>query len=155
MFKFVSDGPKQDLSDRFLARMEKENLKEAYLTATFYPPEIKPFSVTDLFQDCSVVFYTSSKSSRPWIGLFIELLEENNSAQIKVEWLKKEKKIFVLDSKSDGSAYYSVLDVESVMFIDVLRNISYSSNRKGPYVLEIETKKQIVQAYLERDSVLT
>ena len=154
VFKLVSDGPRQDLSDQFLTRMEKESPKEASLTATFYPPEIKPFSVTDLFKDCSIVFYTSTKSSRPWIGLFIELLEKSDSAQIKVEWLRKEKKVFVLDSKSDGSAYYSVLDVESVMFIDVLRNISYTSNRKGPYVLEVETKKQIVQEYIERDSVL-
>ena len=133
--------------------MEKEATKEATLTATFYPPEIKDFAVSDLFKDCSVVFYTTSKKSRPWLGLFIELVKNSESVQMKVEWLKKDNKYFVIDTKPDGSAYYSLLDVETVMFIDVLRNLSYSSSRKGPYVLDTETKKQVAKAYAERDSV--
>ena len=155
VFKFVSSIQRQDLSDNFQRRMEKEITKEATLTATFYAPEIKGFSVSDLFQDCSVVFYTASRKTRPWVGLFVELIKNRDSVQIKVEWLIKKEKYFVLDSKPDGSVYYSLLDIETVMFVDVLRNISYSSNRKGPYILDPETKKQIFKEYTERDSVFS
>ena len=127
---------------------------EATLTVTLYPPEIRSFSVGDLVKDCSVVFYTQAKKSRPWLGLFVELIEENESVKIRVEWLKKDNKYFILDSKPDGSVYCSVLDVDAVMFTDVLRNISYQSNRKGPYILDADTKKVISEAYDERDTTL-
>ena len=47
--------------------------------------------------------------------------------------------------------FFSVIDINTVMFVDVLRNMSYTGNRNGPYVLDAETKKQIVAAYIERD----
>ena len=41
------------------------------------------------------------------------------------------------------------------MFCDVLKNISESGNKKGPYVLEAEIKNKIMDAYVERDIALS
>ena len=71
-----------------------------------------------------------------------------------MEWLKKDKKTYVLDSLL-GSKYTSVLDVQSVMFSDCLINTSVTGDRGGPYVLEIDVKKQIMEAYTERDNNMT
>jgi hypothetical protein len=156
IFKLVSDDQNdEDRSTNFLSRVGKlMKKKEATLTATFYPPEIKSFSVSSLVKDCSVVFYTQMKTTRPWIGLFIELIEDRELVKIKVEWLKKEKKYYVLEKKSDGTPYYSVLDLNTVMYSNVLRNVSYSGHRKGPYELDVQTKKEIQKSYVERDTNL-
>ena len=76
---------------------------------------------------------------------------DSESGQIKVEWLKKEKKCYTLDSNADGSSYISVVDIDAVMFSNVCRNISYTGSRKGPYDMDAETKKEIKKAYEERD----
>ena len=133
--------------------LEDMQAKEPALTATFYPVEIKDFSISDLQKDCSIVFYTRSKSSRPWIGLFVEF-GHGSSRKVKVQWLKKDKKYWTLDTAADGSPYYSELELESVLFSGVLRNVSYRGGRGGPYLLDRETKKQISDAYLERDDCL-
>ena len=129
--------------------------KEPTLTATFYPIEMKDFDLSDLVKDCSVVFYTRTKVSRPWIGLFVELVIDGTSTKVKVQWLRKDKKFFVLDTTGDGSPYISVLELESVMFTDVLRNVSYRGDRIGPYLLDRETKKHICDAYTEQDSCIS
>ena len=153
VFQLVSDSQRSGvLSETFESRIEKDTRrKEASLTAMFYPQEIKTFDVSDLVMNCSLVFFTHIKSSRPWIGLFKELKEEDTGVQIKVQWLKKQKNVFVLDV----DVPHSVLDINSVMFCDVLKNISESGNKKGPYVLEAETKKNIMDAYVERDIALS
>ena len=74
----------------------------------------------------------------------------SDTVLIKVEWLRKEKKEFVLNSPPQ----FSVLDIDSIMFCDILRNIS-DGNRGGPYSLDVESKRQIMTAYKERDSALT
>lgn len=127
--------------------------KEPTLTATFYPVEMKDFNIEDLVKDCSMVFYTRTKVSRPWIGLFVEMLKEGATTKVKVQWLKKIKNLYVLDTTVDGSPYCSVLDLECVLFTGVLRNVSYRADRTGPYHLDRETKTQIMNAYAERDSV--
>ena len=156
LFQLVPDVPsseQEQLSASFLSRAENVGpSKEAALTAIFYPPEMKTFSVDDLFDNCSVVFYTLTRMTRPWIGLFIGLIEEGESSvKIKVEWLKKDKKYYVLDSTPDGAPYYSTIGLESVMFSNVLRNISPKEERSGPYILDKETKKSIDKAYNELD----
>ena len=85
------------------------------------------------------------RKSRPWIGLFIEIIEDDNS-KVKVEWLKRVKKHHVIDSHS-GEKYKSVLDVETIMFSDVLVNTSSVGDRCGHYLLQPEVRKQIMEAY--------
>ena len=125
--------------------------KVAAITATFYPLEFSAFSAENLEKDTTVVFYSETKRWRPWIGLFIELLEEEDTMKIKVEWLKKSKTQFVLNSHENGSPYYSVVDCDSIMFCDVLINVSPNSDRAGPYTMDKDTRKQIMEAYEERD----
>ena len=125
------------------------NKKSASITATFYPIELADFSIYDLRKDTSIVFYCEVRKSRPWIGLFIEIIEDDNS-KVKVEWLKRDKKHYVIDSHS-GEKYTSVLDVETIMFSDVLVNTSSDGDRCGPYLLQPEVRKQIMEAYAERD----
>ena len=129
------------------------SFKEPSLRATFYPIELKNFSVDDLVKDCSVVLYTKSKSTRPWIGLFIDKCDDT-SGRIKVQWLKKERKLYKPDILKDGSPYVSDVEIESVMFSHVLNNVSFRNDSHGPYFLDKETKKLIDDAYLERDMSL-
>ena len=155
IFKLVSDDGQTErgLSKSFRTRINRDTKKkEASLTAIFYQPEIKPFSSGNLVKDCSLVFYTHTKTTRPWIGLFVETVEEcgSDTVLIKVEWLRKEKKEFVINTPPQ----FSVLDIDSIMFCDILRNIS-DGNRGGPYSLDVESKRQIMTAYKERDSALT
>ena len=102
--------------------------------------------------DTTVVFYSETKHNRPWIGLFIELLVVDDNMKVKVEWLKKERNNYVIHRADDGTPYYSVLECETIMFCDVLNNISPISDRTGPYAIDRDTKKQIMDAYNERDN---
>ena len=125
------------------------------IMAAFYPQEVSSFSVEDLKEDVSLVFYCEVKRYRPWIGLFLELIScDDAGLKVKVEWLKKDRKTYVLDT-TGGLRYTSELDVQSVMFSDVLINTYVTSDRSGPYVLEVDVKKQIMEAYNERDNNLT
>lgn len=151
IFKLVTTPNTDDLA---IDVVEEVLENEPTLTATFYPVEIKDFDVEDLVEDCSIVFYTRSKTSRPWIGLFMGMDNEGPTARLKVQWVKKVKKLYVLDTVADGSPYLSFLDIDSVMFTSVLRNVSFRSARTGPYLLDRETRTQIMKAYVERDSVL-
>ena len=126
--------------------------KEVALTATFYPLELSSFSVLDLKPDTNLVFYTETKKWRPWIGLMVSLSEDESS--LTVQWLRKEKQNYVLHNKADGSRYLSAVSVESVMFADVLENLSGESERSGPYKLQNCVKSEIMNAYVERDQNL-
>ena len=129
--------------------------RETALTATFYPTEMSSFSVEDLKLDISLVFYTKVKKSRPWIGLFKGLVNnEDGNIEVEVQWLKREKKQFFLDLNEDGSPYVSTLDIESIMFSDVLFNTSSTDERSGPYGMDSETVNEVKQAYAERDQFL-
>ena len=129
--------------------------RQVALTATFYPNDISSFSVEDLKQDDSVVFYTAVKKSRPWIGLYMGLInDEQGNSWVEVQWLKREKKKFFLHLGEDGSPYLSKLPLESIMFSDVVQNLSPSGERSGPYEMDSETIKEIRKAYAERDESL-
>ena len=137
------------------ARRQSSQSRTTAITATFYPQEVSSFSVEDLKEDVSLVFYCEVKRYRPWIGLFLELIScDDGGLKVKVQWLKKDRKTYVLDT-TGGLRYTSELDVQSVMFSDVLINTSVTSDRSGPYVLEVDVKKQIMEAYNERDNNLT
>ena len=128
--------------------------KETAVTATFYPKEISSFSVEDLEKDTSLVFYCETKRFRPWIGLYLEMVRGEGEPRVLVEWLKKDKKHYVISSQGDGNPYTSVIDLECIMFSDVLVNCSPTGDRKGPYTLEADVSKQISEAYNERDNSL-
>ena len=98
--------------------------KQANLTATFYPEETSSFSIEDLEVDTTLVIYCDIKRSRPWVGLFCELVTEDN-INVRIQWLKKTKQgKYVLDTCADGSPYCSVIEAESIMFSDCLQNES-------------------------------
>ena len=126
--------------------------KQTAVTATFYPQEISSFTFEDLQKDTTIVFYCETKRFRPWIGLFLESVVDDGTKKVKVEWLKKSKKHYVIDSKPDGSCYTSEIDVECVMFADILVNTSPSGDRSGPFFMEADVRKQILDAYDERDN---
>ena len=128
---------------------EPSTSKKGALSATFYPMEISGFSVLDLKQNVSLVFYTQTKRWRPWIGLFDSLSEDQSS--VIVQWLRREKQNYVLHTKADGSPYLSSVSVESIMFSDVLENLSLANDRSGPYVMQNFVKQEITNAYKERD----
>ena len=139
----------------------RENIKrfpsrrEAALTATFFPTEMGSFSAEDLKADVSVVFYTNVKKSRPWIGLFQGLSSDTDgNSTIEVQWLYQHKKQYFLSLNQDGSAYTSKLELESIMFSDVLSNISATGERTGPYVMDVDTVREIKNAYEDRDKML-
>ena len=57
--------------------------------------------------------------------------------------------------RQDGTPYTSRLEIETIMFSDVLTNISSTGDRGGPYIMDAETVKEIKSAYDERDRTLT
>ena len=128
---------------------EPSTSKKVALSATFYPMEISSFSVLDLKQSVSLVFYTQTKKWRPWIGLFDSLSEDKCS--VTVQWLRREKQNYVLHTKSDGSPYLSSVSVESIMFSDVLENLSLVNDKSGPYVMQNFVKQERINAYKDRD----
>ena len=119
------------------------------LSATFYPMEFSSFSESDLKRDISLVLYTVSKRYRPWIGLMTELSEDKST--VSVQWVKKVKDKYILHENSDSSPYISSVPYESIMFTDVLRNISETGERHGPYVLDGAVRQEIMKAYKDRD----
>ena len=129
--------------------------REAALTATFYPTEMSSFSVEDLQVDTSLVFYTNVRKSRPWVGLFQGLCDnEDGNLEVEVQWLTRVKKHFHLAVNDDGTPYNSRLEIETIMFSDILTNTCSAGNRDGPYIMEPDTIKEIKSAYLERDDAL-
>jgi len=52
----------------------------------------------------------------------VSMSEDESS--LTVQWLRKDKQNYVLHNKADGSRYLSAVSVESVMFADVLENLS-------------------------------
>ena len=124
-------------------------VKEPALRATFYPIEPRPFQVSELVKDCTIMMYTKTKTSRPWVGLYLN--KSTDGTKIHVQWLKKERKFYVPDNLKSGSPYVSEVSIESVMFSHVMSNVSYVGDRNGPYLLDRETKTMIMDAYVERD----
>lgn len=126
------------------------------LTATFYPNEMNSFSAEDLKEGDSVVFYTAVKRSRPWVGLFLGMSEDEEGVSlVEVQWLRRERKQFFLDLNEDGSQFLSKLELETIMFTNVTNNLSPTGERSGPYEMDTDTIKEIKQAYSERDSILS
>jgi hypothetical protein len=82
-------------------------------------------------------------------SLFDRLSEDQCS--VTIQWLKKEKQNYVLHKKADGSPYLSSVAVESIMFSDVLENLSLNNDREGPYVMQNFVKSEITNAYKEHD----
>ena len=153
IFSLKKQPDLQEMPAQAVSRQRSQSRTTA-ITATFYPQEISSFTIEDLKKDVSLVFYCEVKRSRPWIGLFLELIRcDDGGLKVKVEWLKKENKTYVLDT-AGGMKYTSELDVQSVMFSDVLINTSVTSERTGPYVLDVDVKRQIMEAYIERDNNL-
>ena len=122
------------------------------VTATFYPMDMSKLSAMDLKKDVSLVLYTETKKWRPWVCLFDELSEDGLS--VTVQWLKKENQKYVLHLNRDGSPYLSLVPNESIMFADVLENLSPVDAREGPYKLSNFVKQEIVKAYEEQDQKL-
>ena len=150
--KMLKKQPPPDSSDaihRKVSTMQPSTSKPAAMTATFYPMEFTSFSVLDLKPGVSIVFYSEIKKSRPWVGLFVSLSEDECS--LTVHWLRKDKLNYVLHNKPDGTPYLSSVSVESIMFSDVLENLSLDSDRAGPYKMQNSVKSEITNAYRERD----
>ena len=122
------------------------------VTATFYPMDMSTLSAMDLQKDVSLVLYTETKKWRPWVCLFVELSEDGLSAT--VQWVKKEQQKYVLHLNRDSSQYISSVPVKSIMFADVLENLSPEDDREGPYKLSNFVKQEIVRAYDEQDQNL-
>ena len=130
--------------------------RESALTATFYPHVTSSFSAEDLKEGDSVVFYTAVKGTRPWVGLFLGMLEDEEGVSlVKVEWLRRERKQFFLYLTDDGSPYLSKLELETIMFTNVTHNLSPTGERSGPYEIDPDTLKEIKLAYSERDSFMS
>ena len=120
--------------------------------ASFYPMSMSTLSAMDLKKDVSLVLYTETKKWRPWVCLFVELSEDGLS--VTVQWVKRENQKHVLHLNRDGSPYLSSVPVDSIMFADVLENLSPEDNREGPYKMSNFVKQDIVKAYEEQDQKL-
>ena len=81
--------------------------------------------------------------------------DKNDNTEVEVQWLERERRHFSLALNQDGTPYMSRLEIETIMFSDVLTNISPTGERSGPYVLDADTIKEIKSAYAERDQALT
>ena len=145
--------PPESVPDRsVLLQGKSAEDRNVAVTASFYPLDMSRFSATDLQKDSSLVFYSETKKWRPWIGLLVELCEDGLS--VTVQWVKREKQNFVLHFHRDGSPYLSSVPVESIMFADVLENLSTNDCREGPYIMQNLVKTEIIKAYEERDQNL-
>ena len=120
------------------------------ITAVFNELEMGDLIIEELKTDESIVFYCEAKSNRPWIGLLVEMVGEK---QVKVQWLKKERKVYSLEYHRSGLPYTSVLDHSTMMFSDVLINMSGDCNRSGPYKIDEDVRVAIMEAYSERDNL--
>jgi hypothetical protein len=100
---------------------------------------------------------TRSKCARNWTGCVDWALCSSFGTQVRVEtqWLKKEKNQFVPWIACDGKPYTSIVDCDSIMFHNILTNISPERERSGPYTWpDQETKKEVMLAYVERDKAM-
>ena len=151
--KLKPQPPVVSVPDRssLLPRNSSEDRNVA-VTATFYPMDMSRLSVLDLQKDVSLVLYSKSKKWRPWVGLFVELSDDG--VDVTVQWIKKENQSYILHVNRDGSPYLSSVPVESIMFADVLENMSPTDNRKGPYRMQNFVKAEILKSYEEQDQNL-
>ena len=125
--------------------------KDVSVKATFYPLELQDFRACELKKGVNLVIYSSSKTSRPWMGVFLSLSDDANV--IELQWLKKEKSRqnqYVLHFNGK-EPYVSLVPVKSVMFSNVLENLSPSDGMEGPYRLSKTTKISIEKAYQDQD----
>ena len=121
------------------------------VTATFYPLDMSTLSAMDLKKDVSLVLYTETKKWRPWVCLFVELSEDGLS--VTVQWVKKENQKHVLHLNRDGSPYLSSVPVDSIMFADVIENLSPEDAREGLYKVSNFVKQEIDEAYEEHNII--
>ena len=122
--------------------------KEINLKATFFDVEQSEGIAKELERDDSVVVYTNTISSRPWVGLFIQHLA---GGMLEIQWLKKLRATFVLHLNADGSAYTSQIPSDALMYSNILENVCPQLKREGPYRLTKAMRQQICDAYRERD----
>ena len=59
--------------------------------------------------------------------------------------------MYQLEFLTDGSADVGNVPIDSIMFVDVLQNLSSIMDTGGPYKLELDVKKQILSEYKSRD----
>lgn len=134
-----------------LIQMASTRDRDTQITATFYPTEAASFSVQDIKNGDNLIFYTVAKSSRPWVGLCLEVVMEHDSVYVKTQWLKRERNLFVPWLLSDGSPYISQVECECIMFHNVLVNTSESE--RGPFSWPSnDIRRDVMSAYLERDN---
>ena len=119
------------------------------LKATFYDVDEDANMLKHLETDDSVVVYTDQISSRPWLGL---ITKQTDKGSVEVQWLKQCRTMFTPQFNKDGSPYVSIVPKESLMFSNILENTSKDLGRDGPYKLSADMRRQINQAYIERDS---
>ena len=135
-----------------VVQLAQTRSKKLALSATFYPMDFRSFSDSDLKRDVSIVLYTASRKSRPWIGLIVDISEDKND--ISVQWVKKDRDKYRLHVNADGSPYISSVPYASIMFSDVLLNMSKNGDRNGPYSLDDTIRKEIFKAYKDRDDTI-
>ena len=78
-------------------------------------------------------------------------MKEVKDDEVKVHWLKKERKLYKPHMRADGSPFISVVPFESIMFADILLNTSSILDVNGPYMMENDVLKQILEEYETRD----
>ena len=137
-----------DCSPAVMKDLENNNDKVS-LKATFYDLDESEGIVGDLEKDDSVVIYTKIINSRPWLGLFIQRPDEFT---VEIQWLKRFKTTYVPHLNKDGSHYISSVPSDAIMFSNILENTSPSRSRDGPYKLSANIKRQVFDAYQERDN---
>ena len=89
--------------------------------------------------------------SRSVLDAWELLYVSEDKSTVSVQWVKKVKDKYILHENSDSSPYISSVPYESIMFTDVLRNISETGERNGPYVLDGTVRQEIMKAYKDRD----
>ena len=120
---------------------------EPTITATFHPVTVRKIVRSDIKRGISAVVYTNVKSSRPWLGI----IQETSERSVNIHWLKKEKSKYVPHFLSNGAPDQSEIPIESIMFVDILLNLSPLVDDNGPFALEQDLKLQIMSAYKDQD----
>lgn len=127
--------------------------KDAQITASFYPLDTDTFKVDDLKAGDNLVFYTEAKSTRPWIGLCIDVVSDEGRKYVDTQWLKRERNLFSPWFNTNGEAYTSRVDCESIMFHNIL--VAAPGDKTSVFTWpDQETKREVMKAYTERDEAL-
>ena len=129
----------------------REKSRTTVLKATFFELENSASLASELEKGDILVIFSKEKNSRPWIATYIG--RSISEGSVKVQWMKKEKSNYVLDNRN-GQPYTSEVPEESIMFSNVLDNVSPTGDKNGPFTLSPYMKRQILNAYKEKDSCI-